>query len=870
ALGVAVAARPPSAVIERAYLHAVSGGPLDVSPAALGPPGPDPTATPAVELLSARGEDPARRSAGLRVLRDDLLRWHPTPYELLSALLEAESAVALEAARRHRPSRATGTGPVVLDLRAAVDAPSRLDVPWLVRRFARPVAGERALVALVDPAPAPARAGPLDPVDPVDPVDLVEGVETVPDRLVRARPSAVLGVDVLGSAAPALARFAALSGCAAVGIVRDLDAWQRPGDAAAWLRQRARGAVLHDLDLVLAADRGVAAGLVRWLGLAADRVVVLAGPAPDVTRGLPAPGRSSVRTVHCLASGRATDDVACVVAAAATATARDGAPRHVVVRGALPPGGREVLDRLLSDLGRYAPSLHPVGTSPEALSPTAGDVVVDASHDGHHVRDAVAVGAGVAPVLAVRGPAAEDVLGEGAWLFAPRDHAALAAVLVRGSPEWAGGQAARARESAARHETSAVAAVARVLGTGPPEDGGAEQAPGESAPGESAAGESAPATTVVLSSWASGAPLDLLLARAGDLTRDRPVDLVGVDHESLSRGLARAVGVLDAAVLVTPDPGDALVAVTDHRADAVALAVAEAYGLPVVTAEPRLFAVHIDTRGPHATVPLVATSEGEPSAHDLVVLRSAGARPAGSGMARLSHAVRQLVVTSQTTSHRVSAEGGAAAVCSLPRPATGGTSTARDSRTAARESLGVAGSALVVGCLAGAGHPARAPDRLVSAAGWLALWGHPATVLLPGWIPPAEQERLADLAMASGCDRPPFVVQEPGEQGVRTLVAACDVLVHLGEADDGGGPGEVWPGGARWVTTSAAAAVDSPTVRLVPPFVTPLLLAEEVLDAAGHEVTARPAGHGPAASGTAGAGPDHWVECVLDLVEAAP
>jgi hypothetical protein len=874
----AVGAHLPVAVAaHRAYLQAVTGGPLDLSPAALGPPEHDPTASPAVEALTARGQDPAGRLARLREVRDDLLDWHPTPYELLCALLEAEAAVALEAARAATgPRTAAGTGPTVVDLRAWTEFPVAAQLRSLIREVVRPALVDREVVALVGPGQDP-------------PAGLADRWEVVPDRLARTRPSVVVSCDVLGASAPAVARLAAAAGCVAVGVVHDLTRWENPTDAADWLRLAARAALLRDLDLVLAADASVAAGLVRWIGLAADRVAVLGdaslapgdgsveGPAaPGAAVAVPArPAPGGVRVVHCLASGRAADDVAAVVVAAAQASAGDGSPRRVVVHGPLPPGGDGPLGRLLTDL-RQLPGAVEVVTGapgdrpgdpwsgPPAVMP--GDVVVDASHDGRLVRRAVRTAVGSAPVLAVRSAAGLDVLGDGDWLVAPRRHGALAGLLRRlaahpgTAGEWAAGQHARAREGAARDIDRTAAAVRTLLGSVGPGTGSGGAGPSRG-------------TAVVLSDWSAGPLLDHLLVRAAAPDdRAGPLRLLAARHEPLAAALGTAVGPLDAADLVAVDPVDVLVAVSDSRADAVNVAVAEMYGFPVVTAEGRLFAVHVDTRGPHASVPLV-DPDGTLTPHDLVVLRLAGRRPPGSGLAELSRAVRALVVTSEGACRRVVAEGGAAVLRPLGPSAPSGTRA--PSRERARAEIGLPPDALVLGSLARGGDPARSAERVIAAAGWLDLWGRPTVVVLPAWTPSADRERLVRLAADLGCELPPVFVADVTEPGVALLVAAVDVLVHLGESDEGEGPEAAWTAGIRGLVTSTRPVEPGGTsARLVSPDITPLLLAEEATAAAATSDPSDPASAGPASAGPGPAAPggldDAWAAEVRQLVREAP
>lgn len=837
---------PMSVQARRAYLTAVTGGPLDLSPASVGPLGHDAAATPAVEALMSRGQDPQDRLRRLREVRDELVRSHATPYELVHAVLEAEAAVALEAVRGGGGSNPGGDGPVVLDARSWPDDPGADAV--LLLRAVREAAGAREVVALVGDADTAAVKGVADGA--LADASLVDRVEAVADRLVRARPSGLVVLDVLGAPAPAVARFAARLGCASIGVVHDMARWECPRDAADWLRVRSRGALLLDMDLVLAGDATVAAGLARWLGVPTGRIAVLGGRSPEPGAGVALGDR--VPAVHVLASGRRLDDIACVVTATATATAADRAPRRVLVHGALPAGAGERLEALRHDLGRHAPALEVLAGPPPA--PAAPDVVVDASHDGHHVRAAATFAAGAVPVAAVRCPASVDVLGDGPWLVAPRDHAALADLLR----SWAGGpgavaadQATRARAAAQRHGGLVRRAVADALGAvGDDADtaGGADPPP----PGATAA-----SSTVSLCAPAGGALLDMLLARA-DGARSGPA-FAAVEPDAAAAVLGRPVTALDASILVRSDPGDVVVALADTRADLVGLAVAEAYGVPVLTAESAFFALHIDTRGPHATVPLVATGTGAPTPHELVVLRLSGARPAGTGMVDLSRRVRTLLVTSRETQAQVRAEGGEAEAIGLP-PASSVLAGARPHRADARDELGIDADALVVSCLARTGDYSRTADRVVAAAGWLALWSRPATVLLPSWLPPAERDRLAVLAHDLGCHRPPVHVGVAGERGVNLLVGAADVVVAL--AAGGPGPEDLWTAGAPLITTASRPGDETRAVRVVPASITPLLLAEELL----HPPAAEP-GHGgaPVPEGRPAAGAD-WVGQVLAAV----
>lgn len=862
-----LAAAPMPIRSHHAYQRAVSTGPLELSPASVGSLPYDSAATPSVAAVSARGRDTGIRLAALRAVRDELVRTHATPYELVHAVLEGDAAVAFEAARRPAVSSfpAMAGRPVVLDARSWPEASGADPLPLL--RAVRRAAADREVVALVGTKDGTVIKGVADGA--LADSSLVDRVETVPDRLVRTWPSAVVALDTLGAPAPALARFAALKSCVSIGVVHDLSSWERPRDAADWLRQQARAALLRDLDLVLAADASVAADVVRWLGVARDRVVVLAGRPPDAASTT---ARGGGRTVHCLASGRRLDDVPAVVTAAAAATAVDRVNRRVVIHGPLPPGGQEPLDRLIRDLGPNAPlvevaddDVNPVAlrTAPAVAE---GDTVVDASHDGHHVRRAVALAAGVVPVVAVQNPASVDVLGDGPWLINRRAHSELARLLAteqRGTSVPAR-QLATAVAAARSRAADVARAVDRAIGAAGAElsaagSGGPRRAPSTLADGRRP-------TTVVLSSPSGGELFDHLLSRAFEGASDvAPAPLLAaVEPDRLARALGRPVTSLDASLFVRDEPGDVLVAVTDNRADLVGLAVAEAYGVPLLTAEAALFAIHVDSRGPHATVPLVAVEGAEPTPHELVVLRMAGSRPAGTGMAQLSRQVRSLLVTSEATRQHVQDEGGEATTVDLPSlPHRVAENPGSVPRAVARNELGVEPAAMVVACLARAGDPSRTADRVVAAAGWLTLWGRPVTVLLPSWLPADERRRLARLAGEVGCDRAPVHVDHPGGHGVDLLVSAGDVIVHLG--GDGEGPGleELWTAGRPAVTTVAPASGGADT-RVVAHHVTPLLLAEEILALvdAGQGSAVPPTRAVPEASG-AGLSLDDWAGRIL-------
>jgi hypothetical protein len=472
---------------------------------------------------------------------------------------------------------------------------------------------------------------------------------------------------------------------------------------------------------------------------------------------------------------------------------------------------------------------------------------------------------GAAPVLAVRTPAGLDLLGDGEWLVAPRRHGSLAILLrtLASQPatagEWAARQHRRAGDGDARHAGRTAAAVQAALASAPAGEVVRDR------------GGSPPGTAVVLSDWSAGPLLDYLLARAAvpGTTTGAP-RFLAARPGPLSAPLGVAVSPLDAAAVVGPDPVDVLVAVSDSRADSVNVAFAEMYGFPVVTAEARLFAGYVDARGPHATLPLVDPA-GTLTPHDLVLLRLAGRRPAGSGMAALSAAVRALVVTSEGARRRIVTEGGSATACPPRSPGRRGADDPR-ARRRAREQLGVSAEAIVLGTLAHGGDPARSAERVIAAAGWLDLWGRPAVVLLPAWTPPEERDRLARLASDLGCGSPPRFVPAAGEAGVSLLVQASDVLVHLGEPDEGEGPETVWTAGLRHLVTSAPSARPG-AGWIVHPDVTPLLLAEQALEVvAVDRGAADPDEPGAAASGaqaTEGSGPE-WASQILDLVRGAP
>jgi hypothetical protein len=196
-----------------------------------------------------------------------------------------------------------------------------------------------------------------------------------------------------------------------------------------------------------------------------------------------------------------------------------------------------------------------------------------------------------------------------------------------------------------------------------------------------------------------------------------------------------------------------------------------------------------------------------------------------------------------------------------------------DARGRARAELGVPADALVLGSLAHGGDPARSAERVIAAAGWLDLWGHDPLVLLPGWTAPADRDRLVHLASDLGCRRDPLFASGTGEHGIALLVESCDVLVHLGEPDEGDGPESAWTAGRRTLLTSSGGPAGGPG-RRVDPDVTPLLLAEEVLEAVATRGPARP-GQEPsparsdvqAGSAPPGAG---WAEQVLELAREAP
>jgi hypothetical protein len=103
-------------------------------------------------------------------------------------------------------------------------------------------------------------------------------------------------------------------------------------------------------------------------------------------------------------------------------------------------------------------------------------------------------------------------------------------------------------------------------------------------------------------------------------------------------------------------------------------------------------------------------------------------------------------------------------------------------------------------------------------------------------------------------------VEVPGERGVHLLVGAADVVVHLGAAEPG--PEDMWTAGVPRITTAARPGDDTLEVRVVPAVVTPLLLAEHLLDMSE---LGEPGPTRPPAGGT---GPDvsEWADRLLGRI----
>lgn len=816
-------------VVDRAgYLATVATAPWALAPGAVGPTNDDDVVGRAADALRAavlRGTDPM---PVLRGCRERLLRDHPTPHELLAALVEAEAAAACLASRRTGAAGGRAPGGVVL-----VDE----------RTPAPAVAGREDVLGLLREGPLPVRSLlPTGAGDGTTPAP-VAGSGVAGLARLREPVSLWLGADTLGAHVAAAAVALADPGCVGVAVVDGLEDHLRPADAAVWLRTRARAALLPVHDLVLTADRCTAEDLVRFGGVARDRVVVVPGPPPVRPEASGEPSRPG--DVVVLVGPEPGDDVPAVLHAlhlldrvpagpaghaepAEPAEPAGPGPLRAVLAGRLPEAAAAVLPVVRQRLGSPAGGVVEVGGD---LDPAGALVVVDTTVGTRHAaRLRRAVAAGV-PAVAVRSVESVALLGEGPWLVPPRHPEALLAALEQLRPagrEWAARQLEALRATVAQRERALSAALGQVVARA-------------TRPAETSSPR--PEVALVLASYPDAALVDHLVDSVGDRLRGRGVTVRtwGVDAPTLGRELHRDVAELDASAFVRHPRPRALAVVTDRVDDAVVLEQARVFGATVLCPDTSLFHSHLRTRGPVGAAALFAGSDDPPTPHDLVVMAMGPDATPGTGMVDVSRDLARLVLTSAEAAHQVLAEGGRDAV-SLPAVPAGPDLDLTDpdaaplGGAAGDPAAALPGGPLVVGCLARARGRNREAERVVAAVGWLRAWGVPAEVLLPGWLGEGERASLRALARRRGVAGALSFVDGAGASAVEHLVEAADVVVHLGSGPETTTLEDLLAArsGAAVVTTASCgrAEEDPATVVQVLREATPLLLAEAVLVAA--------------------------------------